>query len=170
MDSNDIYSTGDWVVHSHYGVGQIKKIEIKPINEENMKCFNVKTKDCTYWFPTTDTDNPRIRPVASQAIIHNVIKKLRTKANTQETDRQYWKDKIEEVQADGDLISISILVRDLSTQQILRDLNQTEKDALNHYEEQLLREWASIVQEEVEILRSTLHTYIQESQAKIEVA
>ena len=169
MDSNMTYSTGDWIVHSYYGVGQIKRIEIKPIHEEDTQCFKVKTNDSTFWFPTNDPNNPRIRPVASQDVIQKVIKNLRTKANELNTDRDHWKNKIDEVQADGDLLSISILVRDLSAQQILRDLNQTEKIALEKFKERLLREWASIMQEEIEKLRSTLHTYIQESQAKIKV-
>jgi RNA polymerase-interacting CarD/CdnL/TRCF family regulator len=76
---------------------------------------------------------------------------------------------IEEVQAEGDLLSISMLVRDLSAQQIVRDLNQTEKNALEHFKERLLREWASISQEDIEDLRTELLGYIKESQAKVKV-
>lgn len=169
MDSNMPYSIDDWIVHTHYGVGQIKRIEVKPIHGEDTKCFKVKTKDSTYWFPTTDTDNPRIRPVASQDIIHKVVKNLRRKASKLDTDKKHWKKRIEEVQANGDLLSFSVLVRDLSAQQVLRKLNQTEENALEHFKERLLREWASIKQEKVEKLRSTLHAYIEESQAKIKV-
>jgi RNA polymerase-interacting CarD/CdnL/TRCF family regulator len=169
MDSNMPYSIDDWIVHTHYGVGQIKRIEVKPIHGEDTKCFKVKTKDSTYWFPTTDTDNPRIRPVASQDIIHKVVKNLRRKASKLDTDKKHWKKRIEEVQANGDLLSVSVLVRDLSAQQVLRKLNQTEENALEHFKERLLREWASIKQEKVEKLRSTLHAYIEESQAKIKV-
>ena len=169
MDSNTTYSTGDWVVHLHYGVGQINRIEVKPILGEDTKCFKVKTRDSTYWFPTTDTDNPRIRPVASQDVIKKVIKNLRRKASDLDTDRKHWKEKIDEVQADGDLISISNLVRDLSAQQVLRDLNDTEKKALEQFTERLLREWALIMKEEVEKIRPKFLAYIEESMAKIEV-
>jgi RNA polymerase-interacting CarD/CdnL/TRCF family regulator len=170
MDSNSTYSIDDWVVHSYYGVGQIKIIEVKPINEEDMECFKVKTKDSTFWFPTTDNDNPRIRPVASQDIMKKVIRQLRSKPNLLDPDKVLWKQKIEEAQADGDLLSTSILVRDLSAQQVIRDLNQTEKNALEHFTERLLREWASITQEEIEKLRTSLHVYLKESQAKIDAA
>lgn len=169
MDTNITHSPGDWVVHSYYGVGQIERIEVKPIHEVDTKCFKVMTKDSIYWFPTTDIGNPRIRPVASQEIIDTVIKNLRSKASTFDTDRIHWKKMIEEVQSDNDLISISLLVRDLSTQQVIRDLNQIERNALNLYKERLLGEWASIMHEEIEILRSRLHGYIQESQAKIDL-
>jgi RNA polymerase-interacting CarD/CdnL/TRCF family regulator len=169
MDSNVTYSTGDWIVHTYYGVGQIKRIEVKPINGEDTKCYKVKTNDCTFWFPTSDTDNPRIRPVASQDIINKVIKNLRRKSSFLKTDKNLWKEKIEEVQAVGDLLSVSIIVRDLSAQQVLRTLNQTEEDALKKFKERLLREWASIVQEEVGVLRQQLQAYIEESQSKIKV-
>ena len=169
MDSNLPYSTGDWVVHSHYGVGQIKRIEVKPIHGENTNCFEVKTRDSTYWFPTKDIDNPRIRPLASQDIIEKVIKNLRRKATVIDTDRNLWRKRIEEVQAEGDLLSISNLVRDLSTQRVLRNLNQTEKEALKRFTDRLLREWASIEQEEVEKIRPKFQAYIQESTDKIEV-
>lgn len=169
MDSNIPYSVDDWIVHTHYGVGQIKRIETKPIHGEKTKCFKVKTKNSTYWFPTTDIDNPRVRPVASKDIIHKVIKNLRRKSSKLNTDRGYWKQRIDEVQSNGDLLSISVLIRDLSAQQVLRQLNQTEGDALEHFKERLVREWASITHEEIEKLRTEVSGYIQESQAKIKV-
>ena len=169
MDSMIIYSPGDWVVHAQYGVGQIKKIEVRPIHGEDTDCFQVKTKDCTYWFPTSSVDNHRIRPVASQDIIAKVIKNLRSKAKILDTDRGLWKTKIDEVQADGNLLSVSNLVRDLYAQQILRALNQVEKTALRRFEDRLLGEWASIMQVEVEVLLPTYQKYIQESTAKIKV-
>ena len=93
MDSNSTYSLDDWVVHSYYGVGQIKRVEFKPINEEEQECFKVKTKDSTFWFPTTDTDNPRIRPVASVALMKKVISQLRSEPNIVELDKKLWKQK-----------------------------------------------------------------------------
>jgi len=169
MDKNIAYSLGDWVVHASYGVGQITRIEDKPIQEVNTQCYKVKTKDCIYWFPKTEFGNPRIRPVASEEKFHEVIKNLRSKASTQDTDRELWKQAIDEVQANNDLISISLLVRDLSTQQVIRGLNQNERNALNANKERLLVEWASINQEEIEELRSRLNGYIKESQSKADL-
>ena len=169
MDSNITYSVDDWVVHTQYGVGQIERIEVKPIHGENTLCFKVKTNDCTYWFDTHDIDNPRIRSVASKDVITKIIKNLRSKSSRLDTDRKLWKQRIDEVQSNGDLISISIIIRDLSTQQVLRQLNQTEEDALDYFKDRLLREWASITKEEMDQLRSSIHVYIQESQSKIKV-
>ena len=169
MASDIMYSVDDWVVHTYYGVGQIQKVEKKPIHGEVTKCFKVKTKNSTFWFPTKDIENPRVRPVASKEVIKKVIRNLRRKSSKLDTDRKIWKERIDEVQSNGDLLSISVLIRDLSAQQVLRQLNQTEEDALAHFKERLLREWASITNEEIERLRSDLHAYVTESQSKIKV-
>jgi RNA polymerase-interacting CarD/CdnL/TRCF family regulator len=168
-DSNLPYSVDDWVVHTQYGVGQIKRIEVKPIHGEKTDCYKVKTNDCTYWFPTNDIDNPRIRSVASKDVIQKIIKNLRRKSSRLDTDRRVWKQRIEEAQADGDLISLSVIIRDLSTQKILRQLNQTEDDALEYFKDRLVREWASITGENISDLRNSLQDYIQESQSKVKV-
>ncbi len=169
MDSNLPYSVDDWVVHTQYGVGQIKRIEVKPIRGESTNCFKVRTNDCTYWFPTNDIGNPRIRSVASKDVIEKLIKNLRRKSSRLDTDRRVWKQRIEEAQTDGDLISLSIIIRDLSTQKKLRQLNQTEDDALQYFKDRLLREWASITGDEIGTLRTSLQDYLMESQSKVEV-
>jgi RNA polymerase-interacting CarD/CdnL/TRCF family regulator len=167
MDPMITYAAGDWVVHSQYGVGQITSIEVRPIQGEDTDCFQVKTNDFTYWFPTNSIDNPRIRPLASQEIIAGVIQNLRSKAEILDTDREFWRNHIEEMQAGGDLLSISTLVRDLYAQKVLRTLNQTEKTALGRFEDRMLGEWALIMGVNVEAIRPTYQGYIKEGQAKI---
>jgi len=169
VETNKSYSTGDWVVHSHYGVGQINRIDVKPIHGEDIKCFKVKTKDSIYWFATTDTGNPRIRPIASQEIIPKVANNLRRKAGKLDTDRKYWKKRIDEVKSDGDMLSIGKLIRDLSAVDVLRGLNDTEEKALEHLIERLSEEWASSTKEGVEKIRSEIYAHILESKAKIKV-
>lgn len=169
MDSTPTYTKGDWVVHAYYGVGQIRRIETKPLDGQDTDCFRVKTRDCTYWFPAREVDNPRIRPVASPDIIAKMIKNLRRKSSARDTDRNFWRQRINEVQAEGDLLSISVLVRDLYAQEKLRTLNQTEKNALSRFENLLLGEWASITGAEVEDIRPEYQEYIEESVSKIKV-
>jgi len=114
MESGNLYSPGDWVVHLYYGVGQINCIETKHIEGQKKKCYKVKTKHSTYWFSNTDTGNPRFRPVASEEIIKKVVYQLRRKAGRLNIDKEYWKKRIDEVKSYGDMLSISKLVRDLS--------------------------------------------------------
>jgi RNA polymerase-interacting CarD/CdnL/TRCF family regulator len=163
------YSIGDWIVHKHYGVGQIKRAEARPINGESTKCFKVKTKDSTFWFPATEDENPRIRPVSSEDIIAKVIKALRRKSSQLDADKKHWKQQIKMVKSEGDLISMSKLIRDLSAQQVIRKLNQSEENALNKFKTRLIREWAAITKTEAQKIEPELNDYIQESKNKISV-
>ena len=124
------YSVGNWVVHTYYGVGQIKKIEKKPIHGEKTECFKVKTKDCTYWFPKEPSENPRIRLVASQNIINKVIRNLRRKPSHLEQYKKFWENQIKVTRSNSELLSISKLVRDLSAQQTHKRLNHSQEKAL----------------------------------------
>ena len=161
------YSIGDWVVHRHYGVGQIKAIEEKRFQGEPVECFKAKTRDSTFWFPTRVTNNPRIRPVSSEDFVKKAIKSLRRKPSNIDKDKKFWKNQINQVKMDGDMVEISKLVRDLSAQSLLRNLVQTEEKALTDFKERLLREWAAILKNKVEEIRPQLQAYIQESKAKV---
>jgi RNA polymerase-interacting CarD/CdnL/TRCF family regulator len=169
MATDASYSVNDWIVHTRYGVGQVKGVEVKPLGGKPTKCFKVKTRDCTYWFPTTDSDNPRIRPVESEAIVKKVIRNLRRKASELTTDRKHWKKQIDGAYANGDLLSISKLIRDLSAQSVLRKLNQTEEKAFENLKNRLTREWAAIMQENTSDVQDLVEECIQVSKGKVVV-
>ena len=54
------FAVGDWIVHKWYGIGQIKKIEKKPIEGEKVRVFNVAIEDGAFFVPVNDEDNPRV--------------------------------------------------------------------------------------------------------------
>ena len=116
MEQEMQFDIGEWVVHSHYGFGQIKDIEVKPIHGEPTECSMVRVKDGTFQFPIDPVENPRIRPAASQETIRRVIKNLRQKPSHLEKDEQYWTQQIKKVPLHGDLLTISQQIRDLSAQ------------------------------------------------------
>jgi RNA polymerase-interacting CarD/CdnL/TRCF family regulator len=155
------YSIGDWVVHHSYGIGQIKKIEEKPIHGKQVACFRVKTQDGDYWFPRNGADNPRIRPVASQDMLQRAQKELQETVRDLDHDRKMWKSRIDEVRASDELIATSQLVRDLTILRTQRKLNQTEEKALSHFTDRLLREWSATMNIDVEAIRPKLNHYLQ---------
>jgi len=167
MEQEIQFFVGEWVVHSQYGVGQIKNIEVMPLHGEQTECFMVQVKGGAFWFPTNSVENPRIRPVASQEIITKVIKNLRRKPGNLEKDKKYWDTKIKAVPSHSDLLSISQLIRDLSAQKNQNRLNDTQVKALSKFEERLLHEWSAITGTDVNKIRPQFYEYIQESRAKI---
>ena len=155
------YNIGDWVLHHFYGVGQIKKVEEKPIHGKTVKCFRVKTKDGAFWFPKNQPDNPRIRPVATPKTIQRAIQELRKPVRNLNPDRKIWKKRIDEVKSSDDLTVISQTIRDLTVLKTLRKSNQTEDKALNHFSERLISEWAATMKLDVGTIRRQLNGYLQ---------
>ena len=44
MNNNErLYEVGDWMVHLIYGVGQVKKLEKRPIGGIDRLCYRVRT-------------------------------------------------------------------------------------------------------------------------------
>ena len=155
------YAIEDWVVHQHYGVGQIKKVEIKPINGKRVICFRVKIKDGVFWFPTNLLENPRVRPVSTQKTITMALNLLQKANLNLDPDRKKWKSQIDQVKSSADLIEMCQLIRDLTSLKVIRKLNQTEEEALDRLKERVLREWSVSTGTDVEMNRIELEYYLQ---------
>lgn len=155
------FAIEDWVVHRHYGVGQIKKVEIKPINGKRVICFRVKLRDGAFWFPTNLLENPRVRPVSSKYKIRKALGLLRQIQTDLDLDRKVWKSKIDEVKANSDMLEMCQLIRDLTTLKTLRKLNQTEEEALDVLKERVLLEWSVSTNSDLEKNRTKMDEYLQ---------
>jgi RNA polymerase-interacting CarD/CdnL/TRCF family regulator len=158
-----MYSLGDKIVHRDYGVGQIDGIECKPVNGVKVECFKVKTENASYWFPTDSVDNQRFHAVASQELIQRVIEILQSAPHDSDNDPYQWKERIDDVQNNGDLLTISSLVRDLAAMKSKKKLNRIEDQALNNLENRLLREWAASLEVDSKSIRPRLRAYLQNS-------
>lgn len=164
------YSIGDWVVHHAYGIGQIKQIDERPFQGKPIAYFRVEIKDnACWWFPRNSVDNPRIRPVASRDTLHLAQNELQKIIQDVEIDRDMLLIRIEEVRASDALVATSQLVRDLTILQTQRNLNQTEKTALGHFTDRLIREWAAAMNVDIETVRLKLHDFLQVSKERARV-
>lgn len=161
--SSPIYSPGDMIVHRFYGIGQIDGIEKKPLNGVQVDCFRVKTENGIYWFPIDSEDNPRIHPVASQELIQKAIEILQSAPHNLDNDPIQWKERIDDVWADGDFLAISSLVRDLTALKTKNKINRTQDQALTNLKDRLLREWAASLKVDEKSIRIKLRGYLRES-------
>jgi RNA polymerase-interacting CarD/CdnL/TRCF family regulator len=137
------YDIGQWVVHSRYGVGEIKSIEKIPIHGDTQeKCFKVQTNDGVFWFPVEQSENPRIRPIASRKRLKQALKILKEPPQDIDAHHNVFKGRISEVQNHGSLKDKIGLVRDLLARQTVKRLNIIEERALKTLNLQLVREWS----------------------------
>ena len=164
------YSIGDMVAHRNYGIGQIDCIENKPINGVQVDCFRVKTDNSVYWFPTDSKDNPRIHPLATKVLIQRVIEILQSAPHGLENDPIQWKERIDDVWASGDILSISRLIRDLTALKTNKKLIRIQDQALKNLKDCLLREWAASLQVDAKSIQPKLRAYLKISSANFQSA
>jgi RNA polymerase-interacting CarD/CdnL/TRCF family regulator len=158
-----IYSLGDQVVHRNYGIGRIVGIESKRLNEIEVECFKVKTGNSMYWFPIESTDNPRIHLVATEKLIREAVEILSSAPHGLHDDIFQWKERIGQVQNDGNFLAISSLVRDLSVLKMVKKLTRTQDQALNNLKARMLKEWAASLEVDQKSLQPKLDACLQKS-------
>ena len=67
------YSTGDWIVHAYYGIGQIKGVEVKCISGEESRYYKIQATGSTYWMPVDQMDSEALRPLATSEEMQQAI-------------------------------------------------------------------------------------------------
>lgn len=160
------YAIGDWVVHLTYGVGQVKKIEKKPIGGTMKKCYHVRTDDGVFWLPIENDDNARVRPIAGPKRIQRALNFLKKAPKKMAANFQSRRKRIQRVSLDGDLNTDLKLVRDLNARQFKKGLNATEQNAFNTIVKRFLQEWSLSKGIEIDEAHEMLEQYLKESRNK----
>ena len=136
------YSRGDWIVHSYYGVGKVKKIERKMINGEKKKFYRVESDASIYWIPVEGANESHIRALAKASTIRRALNLLKEKPKEMASSFKVRQTRIKEVLAEGNLRPMIRLVRDLWGRSQVSNLSMTELNALRQAMENLVVESA----------------------------
>jgi RNA polymerase-interacting CarD/CdnL/TRCF family regulator len=163
MESEQTYSSGDWIVHRSYGVGQIRGIDIKKLEGDEVTYFKVRTRDSTYWLPVDKTHNSRIRPISSSPEFKQVISILKRPSREMDSDYKERRKRISKVEEKGSLEAITKLVRDLAALQAERGLNVTEERAFDRLSKRLISEWSACMKIEFEDAQQRFFKLLQVS-------
>lgn len=161
--SDQNFSKGDWLVHSSYGVGQIKSVEEKPIHGELVSVFRVKTKNSIYWLPVENAGNSRIRRVANKEKLTEALAQLETNPQEMGNDYRTRKVHIAEVFSNGSIKQKVKLFRDLMGLRKEKIWSNTENDAANTIFEQLSSEYAVSFDVPLEEAREKINSIIEEN-------
>ena len=155
---------GDWIVHAHYGVGQIKGKENKEFEGEKETFFRVKTFNGVYWLPINNIDADHIRPLATKYQISRALRLIRKAPENLPKDFKQRGKKISVVLKDVALYPKAQMIRDLYARKRSKQLNFSEGDALEKMKKIFIDEWSLVADHEREDLesklRQALHTSI----------
>ncbi len=161
------YSKGDWIVHAHYGVGQVKGLEKKELEGEKKLFFKVKTFDSVYWLSIFRTDADYIRPITSEYQIKRALTIIRRPPKQLPESHTERSKMITEALNDTSLHPKARMIRDLNGKQEESKLNFTEEDAFLKMKKQFLNEWSVVQNMDREILEEKLEKALETSLEKI---
>jgi len=161
------FDKGDWIVHTYYGVGQIKSIEKKVLGEEQSHYYKVESPNSTYFIPVENAENDRVRPIATKYRLRKVAKILKEKPNEFDEKHTVRKREISERMSDGSMEATAELVRDLKGREKSHGLNDYDTKVLDDLIVRLAREWSISDDIEPESAQEKLDGYLEEALDKV---
>lgn len=164
MTSTYAYAEKDWLVHSHYGIGQVKGIEVKGISGADVHYFRIETTDSTYWVPVDQMDNEKMRPLSSPEEFELAVEILARPANEMSSDHNARKNRIRSVNLLNTPEDTARLIRDLRARQLKRgELNLDESTAMRALKQRLVDEWSLVTGKKVDKITSQLDELLEQN-------
>jgi RNA polymerase-interacting CarD/CdnL/TRCF family regulator len=160
------FSTGDWIVHTHYGIGQVITREGKIFEGEEKEYLRIKTGDSEYWLQVDNMDVDYIRPLASLSQIKNALTLIKTQPDVLAGDYKIRRKEIGVALNDVALEAKACLIRDLTERKRVKSLNITEGEVLEQLKTDFLTEWSLVSGEEKRALEEKLASALKSRSAK----
>jgi RNA polymerase-interacting CarD/CdnL/TRCF family regulator len=143
-DSHD-YSQDEWIVHAHFGVGQIVGVEVKSISGEETSYYRIKTSDSTFWVPVDQMDSELLRPLSTPDEIQQAIALLKEPAQEMSSNSKIRQSRIQTVRESNTPDGIAQLIRDLRERKRIKGvLYSSERAAFQTLSQRLVQEWAIV--------------------------
>jgi RNA polymerase-interacting CarD/CdnL/TRCF family regulator len=136
------FSTGDWLIHRTYGVGQVVDLEEKRLHRQVRQFYKVRTNDSTFWLPLEKPINSRVEPLPSKKELKKAISIFKKSPEVMGKNANERKDRINRVQTEGSLIAIAKLIRDLTHLASVKNLTATEQRALKALTDRFTNVWS----------------------------
>lgn len=165
--SEEIYTSGDWIVHAYYGVGQVKGRDKKTLEGEKNTFLRVKTFSSEYFLPIKKWDASHIRPLCSEYQFKRALSILRKPAEPLSKDYRKRSKQILEAASDISIYSKAQIIRDLYGKKRAGKLNFREKEYFEKIIDQYLNEWSVVVSRDKGSLREKLNKSLRISFEKL---
>lgn len=167
MTVEPLYSKGDWIVHSRYGVGQVQGRDKKKLNGIVRTYLKVRTATSEFWLPENHTDAAHIRPVAIKSTFQKSLSTIRKKPKELSDNFRTRQKQIADVLDNGALIKVARLIRDLNARYYYRKLTMNEQDIFTRIKGRFVDEWAISAQIDPQEASQKLEEALHQSAQKI---
>ena len=163
-DNRCTFSPDDWIVHRHYGIGQIKAVETKAIGEEETTYYKIDAhNDSTIWVPVS-SEEELLRPAASENEFAEVVQVLKRPSRKMNSHFQTRIARIRKVSREGNPVMLAQTVRDLWARRSRRgQLSNTEESAWRRLVDRLIAEWTVSMGLDEEQVNQRMYNLLEEN-------
>lgn len=163
-ETKETYAPKEWIVHCHYGVGQVLAIETKCISGEENDYYRIKTRNSTIWVGVDQLDEDKFRPIATRQEFDEVLAILERPPRPMKANFNARKRRINQVKFKNSPLALARIVRDLWGRQSRRgSLSNTEQSALRRFTKRLLAEWSVCLRVDVPEAQTRLYALLQKN-------
>jgi len=163
-DNGYAFSPNDWIVHRHYGIGQIKAIETKAIGEEETTYYKIEAhNDSTIWVPVS-SEEELLRPAASEDEFAEVVQVLKRPSRKMNSHFQTRVARIRQVSREGNPVNLARTVRDLWARRSRRgQLSNTEESHWRRLTDRLIAEWTVTMGIDKDQVNREMHNLLEKN-------
>jgi len=169
--NNNRFEIGDWIVHYYYGIGRVKDIVEKGLEDNKNTFYKVSTKEIDYWIPIDREDADHIEPIRSKKDFEYAYEILSQPPKPIGKQYKTRKKRIHDRWLEGNLPSRAKLIRDLNGCLKLEKLSFNEKETFEKVKRYYIAEWITadetLTQKNA---RKRLNNALKESVIKAKIA
>ncbi len=155
------FQVGDTVMHWNYGLGQITGMEERLVTGTSQLYYVLRIKDLSVWVPADKSAGERMRPPTSARSFKKLLAVLGGSADDLSDDRRERKLQLHAKMSAGTAESICHVLRDLTTRELNRPLNDDDRATLERARAMLLGEWVYALQVPPDQAEHDLHKILK---------
>ncbi|HEX8990227.1 MAG TPA: CarD family transcriptional regulator [Anaerolineales bacterium] len=140
------FQVGDTVMHWNHGLGQIRGLEERKVSGESQLYYAVQIQDINIWVPADAMLASRLRRPTSAPAFKKLLPILGGPAEALPIERHERKTLLRTKMASGDAGSLCHVIRDLTSREKEKPLNDDDRSTLKRARLMLLREWGYSLQ------------------------
>ncbi len=160
------FEVGHTVMHWNHGLGQITGLEEREVMGESQLYYVVKIQDLSIWVPADKMLAGRMRLPTPARTFKKLLAILSGPAQTLPDDRHERKTHLHARMSDGTAASICHVVRDLTTREEVKSLNDDDKATLQRARAMLLGEWGYSLKISPAEAENDMHRLLKQSSAR----
>jgi RNA polymerase-interacting CarD/CdnL/TRCF family regulator len=160
------FQTGDTVMHSTYGLGQVQAIEERTVDNVTTLYYMVQTANLTLWVPADENMKNRLHYPTGESKFRKTLTILSSPAEPLPDDRRRRNIQLLDLLNDGGVESLCKVIRDLTAFRHSHSWNDYDGALMKRAIKTLVGEWSVSLSVSLHEAEMELHRLLEPEQKR----